>query len=364
VVIGPILVAPLLLAATVAVPVPDAPAFIPVPDAVKRFPDPSYWPGTGALQVGNMLDAVASDCVSAMLGAGPGPGQLAARFSGGELDEAHRVAILLCGAHFHDPVLLPAYAEAFRSSSERERVAAAVGIAILMGDPAPLPVIVPDAPEYWQAMERAALEIHEASRSRTLVGIWVDSYLVARGLQPFRPGLVIPRGREGCLRAIREVARPPDLNEVAALWPLLDDLAEQLSVIRTIELITGRPIVQEPRGQRVPRGEFLHRSAVNSVEFWVQGHCRTVDGLAAFEDFLARGHGTGRVEALLAVLRLRHAVAWPSAMDELVPFGAPAVYFDRQRPGSPGNEESVRQVRNYFPISWRAVREQERHERR
>ena len=58
----------------------------------------------------------------------PGPTELMRLWSDRDLSEEQRVALLLGGAVYHDPVMLPAYRAAIESKSQRLRQAATYGL--------------------------------------------------------------------------------------------------------------------------------------------------------------------------------------------------------------------------------------------
>lgn len=337
----------LVLAATTGV------GGVPVPDAVRRFPDSTYWPGVGLQQVGNMLAEVASSTGTSMMSVGPGPSQLMARWQAGQLSVDQRVAVLLGGAAFHDPVLLPAYAAASRSTASRERQAAAVGLAFLLGDAPPAPLAIPDTTENWEGFGRFAEALAEAARTRSLVGIWRDSYAAAIGA-PHVPGLVLRRSTDACLRAIRAIAQPGDLNELLALWPLVRGLPEQAHLLRSIEMVTVQRFVEVPRGERAASGDWLLKAGVERMRSWVDGVCRTLDGEGVFLNGVASaGGGDPAVEArpYLKVLAIRYPYVWPVAAERLTAFGGPALWLDREGVGNPANKAQIDQFWTIFPLS-------------
>jgi len=352
--------AALLLAATVSV------GRLPIPDCVKRFPDPSYWPGIGAQQVGNMLAAIRDDAATELRTSGPGPQQLAARWKAGGLTPQERVLVLLAGATYHDPALLPAIADGLRSAEFRERQAATVGLAWLWGLGLPDPTALADDRREGENQARVVdLLVHE-TRRRTLVSILAGSYLVASGQQGAGSRLVLRLSAGECLGAIRQIATPEDLNEVVALWPLLSSTADRTLALTTIEMLTLQQFLVMPKGPRVVSTGLEMTSALQQVDSWVGSQCTSVDGVRLLRAALAGATtSTGRhmagAEACLEFFKRSQPPAWPTLAAYLEAFGAPSVDLDRRRPDNPRNKETMRKVINRveerFPISVRSESE-------
>jgi len=328
----------LLLAASVGI--------IPVPEVVKRFPDPSYYPGVGVQREAHMLDVIQREVAEELLTRGPGPGQLLARFLANELDGDQRVAVLLGACHYHDPQLLPLYRAAFEEGNVKEKLAAAVGFYQLVGLVPPAPSTIPATGPHWQALAQRARELERATRERPLSTLWARSYLVAIGAgkpQPF----AFQAKPEECLEALARIAQPEDLPEVLALWPLARP-QDRSRLVRLLEALTLSELVPKPPNPQGPTGPWLMETAVNTVEAFVASLCRTPDG---WEGFWRKASelGGGDVKAgLLKVLQHPYPPAWPMAAFHLQGFGAPAVLLDRTRPDNPANKEQVARVRQAF----------------
>jgi hypothetical protein len=330
-------------------------AGIPRPQVMERFPDASYWPGVGSRQVANMLAEIQRDAWTAMRSEGPGPQQLAALWRSGRLKREDRVAVLLGGAAFHAPVMLPLYAEALRSSDLRERQAAAVGLFWLLGALPPDPQTLAAAPDAWRKLEGLAEALVAASRTRSLVGLWVDSYLQAIGV-PARPGLRLIRGPDECLAAIREIAEPEDLNELLALWPLLRSDHDRFDVLRTLEIVTLSRLVAVQKGARASWGGWIYETGALMVDALVQRTCASVDGEGMLRANLMKLAGNDGCDGCTYVpwartLRFEYPPTWVVALERLPAFGAPAVDFDRRELDSSKNQDLVEPVRQYFAIT-------------
>ena len=328
---------------------------LPVHSAVARFPDISRYVGNPSQQVSGLFQAITEDAGTEMRTAGPGPQQMAARWRQGKLTADERVAILLTGGGFHEPVLLRAYLEAVQSQDPRERKAAGVGFGWLCGDRPLWMRPEDDRAENWAALARMIEDLLQATRERTLVGIWANSYLAAIGA-PHRSGFVFSREPDGCLNAMRELATPADLGELVALWPQMSDLRHRHHLRRTLEIVTYKLFQPQPTGSRVTSGEWEARASVEMVDAWVNSLCTTQRGdvvsvsppEASETGAIALGSAAG---PWIRIVNLDYPAFWPLAVEKLSAFGAPAVHLDRSNLDNPRNREQIRRVRKYFPIS-------------
>ena len=337
---------------------------IPVTTSMERFPDARWWTGAGDMQVSNMLNDIARDGAGHFRTWAPGPQQLAARYLANGLDEQQRVAVLLGGAFFRDPALLPAYAAAARSEVLRERQAAAVGLAWLLGERPPPPGALVDRPGTWRRLGNAVEALVAATRTRTLVAIWADSYLEAVK-QPRRPGLVLLREPMACLQAIRQLAQPEDVNEIIALWPQVADRDGRVMLMGVLEMITLQQFEPRPQGPRAPSGQFLVNSGLQQAESWVHWLCRSIDGrvlvrINVTNNIFDDGAGATTVVPWLRLLMTDLSFAWHVAAEAAVEFGAPAVSLTRSGMQTEANRQALGAVLEYFPVSREIPRDRRR----
>ena len=328
---------------------------VPIPESVMRFPDPTAFPGTGTRRQTTMVSTVLEQAGSAMRASGPGPQQLVSRWLAGDLNAAEQVAVLLGGAAFHDPALLRIYDEATRSPDARVRKAAAVGLFALIGDAPPLPSTVADTAAEWERLSALVRRLGWATRARSLVGIWVDSYAASQGShRPER--FAFRRGPNQCLKAIRELAQPEDLPDVIALWPMLAGDGDRLHVMRTLEMITMQQLVPGSMDPHKPRGKWQTDAGLYLVDSWVARTCRPVDGWAqlrgAFEaNRLHAGEGSPPPAAWFRMLQFRYPSLAPLAIERLADLTGTAVVVDRQSLDNPENDAAHRRVAAALPIS-------------
>lgn len=330
---------------------------IPITDAARRFPDPSTWPGTGRQRIENMLSDVRESQGNQLATRGPGPQQIAARFRKGQLNAAERVAALLGSPIFHDASVLPMFAQAMRSPVLRERQAAVVGLAWLIGVPPPDPTLLEDgAEELWQRQQALVDALVVATREQPLIRVWVNSILAAKDSISTGAGFALRVDVGLSLSAIREIAQPEDVNELLALWPLLERVEQQL-LLGTLEIITLQQFLVRPAaGPRTPTGSWIQDNARQQASAWVDRACAEIDGPSTVLARL-RGEGERRAQStrvvtdLLIALEHDHQPIWFVPSQMLVAFGAPAVQYDRQRPQNPGNSELRSRVRRDFGVS-------------
>lgn len=329
---------------------------IPLPESALRFPSSSAFLGTGVEREVEMVEGVLRDAGMALRGGGPGPQQLAARWASGQLNEAEKVVVLLGGGVYHDPALLPAYAAAFGSGDLRLRQAAAVGLFNLVGLTPPLPSQVGDRPQTWAQLRYMAADLAYITETRPLVRVLVDSYYAGKGVR--RPELfAFHRDGKELVRAIREIARPADLGDVLALWPVLERKDERLAIAGLIEMLTLRQWFDRNLDPHQPSGEWQTDASLGAVDQWVASMCQAVDVEQLVQvslerlGLVARG-GSPNARAWFAMLLLpQHPQFDPTAADQLMDWTGAAFPIDRHRFDSAVTNEAIGQLRELMPVS-------------
>ena len=311
-----------------------------------------------------MVTTVLADAGGALRSTGPGPQQLLARWQAGQLNPAERMVVLLGGASFHDPALLPMYAAELRSPERRLREAAAVGLYALIGDLPLAPSSLSDTPETWERLARFAGTLAEVTRRRSLVHLWADSYAAAARRAEAR-WFVFNRTPEQCLRAIRELAQPEDLPELLALWPLLESFNDRGQVMRTIEMITLQRLVDRPLDPHKPWGDWLVKAGLARVDDWVARSCRSLDGTRqlqlAFEaaKLVARGEPVEPAD-WFEFIKFRYPAFLPLAIERLAELSGSDARADRQSFENPANTQVTKQLMERLPISSNTVSRERR----
>lgn len=312
-----VFLAGLLVAVASAAP----PARLPLPNAIQYFPGDYYG------QEGRVI--VARFALSHW----PGPARLIELWRSGRLDEPERVGLLLGGAAFHDPALLPVYRAALGDPDERIREAAAYGFRDLVA--APLPRVergVDSAAATQFQWELAAVEKQLATRD--LVGFWLD-----RLARPDDAGSGVYR-HAAAVHALDALLRPEDLPELVSGYCRSRSRTERLSMLPLMQAMTCRQIILMPRGQRAGWGPSIYDFAMTSLEGWLGRRCdfspKAVLGITLAP------YGMRRVDpmspqacpAWLEVLRRGPAFQWPLASRQLYRCGGPPVFLSMLRPGS------------------------------
>jgi hypothetical protein len=328
---------------------------IPVPAVAVQFPDASAFVGVGLQRENNMVRAAVRETGSALLSRGPGPQQLAARWDAGTLNQAERLVVLLGGGAFHDRSLLPVYEDAIRSADLRMRQAAAVGMFTLIGLEPPLPSQLADRPEAWAQLGRLCHHLRVELRTRPLSDVWLDSYLASRGVRRPRRLAFTRKGME-CVVAMREIAQPEDLPEVAAFWVLLDNEEERGVMMGTIEAITLQCLLDRTRAPRQPNGEWQVRGAFFTLDSWLENLCHPLNGWAQLRAGLERLNALGPNGEITTR-------SWVSAMqapcppftlipaETLVGLSGLDIAVDRQDVDSAANSASRGKLIQYFSVS-------------
>jgi hypothetical protein len=342
---------------------------IAIPESALRFPDPMAALGSGVGKEANMLESALRDSGLALRGGGPGPQQLAARWAAGQLNEAEKLAVLLGGGVFHDPVLLGAYADALQSGNLRLRQAAAVGFFRLVGLPAPLPSRIPDDPASWRRLRGMVLNLGFITETRPLVRVLVDSYYAGKGVR--RPELFAFR-RDGMelLRAIREIAQPADLQDVLAVWPALETFEERGVVMGTVEMLSLQHLVNRSPDPHQPSGDWLVKAAIASVDQWVATMCQSPDGELELRQSLERNRLLGRdrrpgARTWFALMTIRYWPFLPLSADRLMDITGMAFPVDRQTFDNPVNQDTYKKLLEAMPVSsWFPPPQQQQQRRR
>ncbi len=297
------------------------PAFLPVPATVQYFPGDYFrQKGRAALDWFVLLHW-------------PGPEQLLEMWRSKGLHEQERVALLLGGAAFHDPILLPAYREALESPNARIREAAAFGFRDLLA--APLPVVEAGVtPAVAQRFEWELAAVERQLRRQSLAGFWLDRLrapeTAAAGV--YRHGAAI--------RALDAILRPEDLPELIRGYESLRSRSDRYALLPVMQAMTCRHMILVPRGQRTGWGPYVFDFAAKSLARWMRVRCDFSPG-TVLRASLAR-YGMSRADPMsqqacpvwLEVLRHGPAFDWPLASRQLYRCGGPPAFISMLHPSS------------------------------
>jgi len=274
----------------------------------------------------------------------PGPSGLLRLWREGQLQEVHRVALLLGGAAFHDPQLLPIYIEGLKSGSQRVRQAAAYGYRDLLADY--LPTVaggVDDAAAAALATEVSLMM--ETLRQRPLTAVWLDAYLLPRQRHlPGSVGIVPRRNLPVCLRALDTVLRPEDLPLLVAALAECETRGTRAPLVPLVEAITLKSFRREPRPGK-PWGTEVYRNAVSRMDRWLTAQCE-LDFESVLRGSLTE-YGAVGVDPMspeafwvwYGVLQGRKSSWWPLAARELYRNGAPPAFPSALLSGGEAGEQ-------------------------
>ncbi len=288
----------------------------------------------------------------------PGPSQLMRTWNAGGLQEPDRVSLLLGGAIFHDPVLLPAYHEAVTSSSPRVRQAAVYGYRDLLGDS------LPDVNGGISEGDAALLgeEMDWMMRTivrRSLLEVWLQAVLAheGRGLPEWR-GVTLQRQPEVALRAIEKVAGVEDLEILLEACDISGDFGTRVNLLKLVEALTLSRFIVMPEGSREGWGRQVYVNVMGGLKGarrrWSAGSCR-VDGDAVLEANLKAMGVTGvdtrseeGCQVWVNVLERGDSRWWMLASRRLYACGGPWLEISALYPNGPRDQERRTRLLAWF----------------
>jgi len=263
----------------------------------------------------------------------------------GELDEARRVALLLGGAAFHDPVLLPAYVDALGSDAERVRQAAVYGYRDLIAD-------APPDVSHGVSREEAARVVGEIRvlqrtlRRHPLVEVWLQSALAAEGTRDRWDGILFERPTPTCVRSAAVLAQPWDLPEVVAAYRRARELQTRIQLMQLAESLALQRFLVHPTGGRGVWTSDVYSDALARFDAWIATTC----GLDDTDAVLSAGMRNLGLEvdapltgaacgSWVAVAERGDPGWWATASKQLYRCGAPYVELDVLRAAGAPNRK-------------------------
>jgi hypothetical protein len=206
----------------------------------------------------------------------PGPDELLRLWQEEKLTERQRVALLLGGAAFHDPVLLPAYREALDSTSQRVRQAGIYGYHDLVADLTPNVAREIDdqtAARLGEEMDTVA----ESLRRNSLLSVWLQTMLVSEGSTfPGWQGVIFRRSGGDSLRAAERLVGVEDLDLLVRAFQLSKNQQNRIGLTMLIEAVSLSRFIELP---------------TNAREAW--GPKNFADGMRRLEATLPSWYGAG-----------------------------------------------------------------------
>lgn len=288
----------------------------------------------------------------------PGSSQLLQLWDAGRLDEEDQVSLLLGGAVFHDPVLLPIYQEAVRSPSQRVRRAAVYGYRDLLCDS------LPDVRGEISDTDANLLaeEMDWVSRTlsrRTLLEIWLQSLLAVEELEmPGWFGVTLKRQPGVCLRALERLVGVEDLPLLLEAYDLARDFGTRVKLLELVEAVTLSRFIVMPAGEKTGWGRHVFTTAMDAMEGtrrqWSRDGC-TVDGESVLAENL-RKMGVTDVDPLaeegcqvwVNVLDQGFPRWWMVAARRLYACGGPWVEMSALSPDGPDDRERRERLLEWF----------------
>ncbi|MEJ2189696.1 MAG: hypothetical protein P8Y93_09850 [Acidobacteriota bacterium] len=245
-------------------------AALPAADQVRWFPGP-YFESRARIQLQR-----------AAMERWPGPAQLLDMWRDEKLPEEKRLAILLGGAAFHDPQLLPLYREAIASDSQRLRQGAAYGYRDLLADLHPNVTAGVNAQEsrlLGEEMDTMA----ETLQRHSLLALWLESALAREGASlPDWQGVVLDRPSRSCFEAVESLAVVDDLDLLVTTYRLSTSRDSRLTLMQLIEGLSLDRFIVMPSGSGGAWGAEAYDNALKDLDRtlmqWSHGGCTIIDG--------------------------------------------------------------------------------------
>ena len=287
----------------------------------------------------------------------PGPDGLLRMWSEEKLSERQRMALLLGGATFHDPVLLPAYREAIMADSQRLRQAAAYGYRDLLADQ------LPDVrngidDESAKLLDDEMEQVERTLHRRSLLEMWLESVLVSEGASfPGWKGVALQRRANACFRAAEKLVDVEDLDLLVRTYRLSEDFQNRVQLMKLIESVSLSRFIEKPAGERQGWGKGIFIDGLEAMDatlpLWIGDDC-SVDAEAVLRANLAtmgvRGLDPLSAEGCVvwqAVLLKGHPRWWMVAARRLYACGGPFYELSALNP----DREANKKLRNGL-ISW------------
>ncbi|MFV2071622.1 MAG: hypothetical protein ACC742_03090 [Thermoanaerobaculales bacterium] len=201
----------------------------------------------------------------------PSPEGLLRMWSEEKLSERQRMALLLGGAAFHDPVLLPAYREAIMADSQRLRQAAAYGYRDLLADR--LPDVRNGIDDESAKLLADEMELVERTlRRRSLLEMWLESVLLGEGLSfPGWKGVALQRRSNDCFRAAEKLVDVEDLDLLVRTYQLSEDFQNRVQLMKLIEAVSLSRFFEKPTGERQGWGMGIFISGLEALDATLPG---------------------------------------------------------------------------------------------
>lgn len=284
----------------------------------------------------------------------PGPTGLMDLWASGQLKPAARVSLLLGGAAFHDPQMLPIYREALQSKRPLVRQAAAYGYRDLIGDQIPS---VRNGINWDQAQALIGEldAVAKTTRRATLLEIWLTSALAEEGRRPPDwQGILFRRSAAACLKAAARLARTEDLDLLVRTYEYSGRSTTRNVLLLMIEGLSMNRFVVRPTGQSAGWSRKVYTEAEERLDQWLERNCDLeVDAVLqqAFEDLGIRGldpQSAAACDAWIHILKRGQPTTWAVASQRVYRCGGPAIQLSLTRPETSPNREAWKRLNAWF----------------
>ena len=288
----------------------------------------------------------------------PGPSQLLRLWNEGVLDEPDRVSLLLGGAAFHDPVLLPAYREAVLSPSQRVRQAAVYGYRDLLADS--LPQVSHGVSEEDGALLGDEIDwVMRTLAEGSLFEMWMQALLFHEdsGLPEWH-GVTLRRTPGVCLRALDRLVGVEDLPLLLEAYDMTRDFNTRVNLLKLVEAVTLSRFIIMPTDKKAGWGRHVFIAAMDALKGarrgWPRDGC-TVHGEAVLSQNLGT-MGVSGIDPLsadgcgvwLGILDQGAPQWWMLASRQLYACGGPWVEISALSPERDPGPEQRKQLLEWF----------------
>jgi len=266
----------------------------------------------------------------------------------GELSEEQRVALLLGGAAYHDPVMLPAFRAALKSDSQRLRQAAIYGFRDLIGDRPPNVDVTIDE-ELSKAIEGEMRWVQRTIGRHSLLAMWLQSALVQEGASlPDYVGVRMIRSPIDCFRAAERLFDVGDLDLLVTAYEHSQNTGSRLALLKLIEAASMSRFLRIPEGRNTGWGPEVYEAALRNldgmVRRWKSRNCKLDGEAILYQNLRSLGANTtdplgpNSVRLWLALLKGKNSRWWALAARRLYATGGPWYELSVLRPDTEDNK--------------------------
>jgi len=288
----------------------------------------------------------------------PGPTELMRLWRDGDLSQEQRVALLLGGAVYHDPVMLPAYRAALKSESQRLRQAAIYGFRDLIGDRPPNVNVTIDE-EVLEAIAGEMRWVQRTIRRHSLLAMWLQSALIQEGASlPDYVGINMIRSPNDCFRAAERLFDFEDLDLLVTAYEHSQSADSRLALLKLIEAASLSRFLRIPEGRNAGWGMEVFKSALRSldgmVRRWRSSNCQLDGEAILYQNLRSLGAknadplGPNSVRLWLTVLEGENSRWWALAARRLYASGGPWYEFSVLRPNTKDNERRKKELQSWY----------------